>query len=69
MNPNRNPRGGCGAPTPGTTTPPTIQQGQPGGRPLNQQRQFPTWLQCNQFEGAISDLRGHIYDLVGFSFR
>ena len=65
LNPNRNPRGGHGAPTPGMTTPPAIQQGQPGGRPPNQQRHFPTLLQCNRFEGAISELRGHIYDLVG----
>ena len=65
MNLNQNPRGGRGAPTPGTTTPPVIQQGQPGGRRLNQQRQFPTRLERNRFEGAISELRGHIYDLVG----
>ena len=65
MNPNRNPRGGRGAPTPGTTTPPVIQQRQPGGRSPNQQRQFPTRLQRNRFEGATSELRGHIYDLVG----
>ena len=50
MNPNWNCRGDRGAPTPGTTTPPVIQQGQPGGRPSNQQHQFPTWLQCNWFE-------------------
>ena len=65
MNPNRNPRGGCGAPTPGTTTPPVIQQGQPGGCPMNQQCQLPTRLQRNRFEGAISELCGYIYDLVG----
>ena len=65
MNPNRNSRGGRGAPTPGTTTPPVIQQGQPSGCPPNQQCQFPTRLQRNWFEGAISELCGHIYDLVG----
>ena len=65
MNTNRNPRGGHGAPTPGMATPQVIHQGQPSGHPLNQQHQFPTWLQCNRFEGAISELCGHIYDLVG----
>ena len=48
-----------------TTTPPAINQAQPSGHPPNQQRQFPTRLQHNWFEGAISELRGHIYDLVG----
>ena len=45
MNVNQNPQGGCGVPTTGMTTPTTINQGQPSGRPPNQQHQFPTWLQ------------------------
>ena len=46
-------------------TPPTANQVQPGGHNPNQQRQPPTQIQCIRFEGAISDLCGHIYDLVG----
>ena len=65
MNTNRNPRGGHGVPTVGTTTPPAINHAQPGGRPPNQQCQFPTWIQWNRFKGAISELHGDIYDLVG----
>ena len=42
-----------------------IHQGQPGGRSPNQQHQLPTWLQGKRLEGAISELCGHIYDLVG----
>ena len=53
----------------GTTTPPAINQAQPSGRPPNQQHQFPTWLQHNQFEGAISELCGHIYDLLLVGIR
>ena len=65
MNMNRNPQGSHGAPTTGMTTLPAIDQAQPGGCPPNQQCQFPTRLQHNWFEGAISELCGHIYDLVG----
>ena len=65
MNWNWNPRGGHGVPTTGMTTPPTINQAQPSGCPPNQQHQFPTKLQHNWFKGAISELHGHIYDLVG----
>ena len=65
MNMNRNPQGGCGVPSTGMTTPPTINQAKPGGHPPNQQCQFPTWLQHSRYEGAISELHGHIYDLVG----
>ena len=65
MNMNRNPQGGHGTPTTGTNAPPTASQAQPGGRSLNQQRQPPTWIQRIHFEGAISELHGHIYDLVG----
>ena len=65
MNTNWNPQGGRGVPTTGMTTPPAINQAQPGGRPPNQQCQFPPWIQHNWFDGAISELHGHIYDLVG----
>ena len=65
MNMNQNPRGSHGTPTTGMNAPPTANQVQPGGHNPNQQRQPPTQIQCIRFEGAISDLYGHIYDLVG----
>ena len=65
MNTNQNHQGGWGAPTTGMTAPPKFNKAQPSGCPPNQQRQFPTWIQCKRFEGAIPELHGHIYDLVG----
>ena len=65
MNMNWNPRGSRGVPTTGTNAPPTANQAQPSGCNLHQQHQLPTRLQCNCFKGSISELCGHIYDLVG----
>ena len=65
MNMNQNPRGSCGPPTAGMNASPTPNQAQLGGCNPNQQRQPPTWIQCICFKGAISELCGHIYDLVG----
>ena len=53
----------CCSPT-GMNTPPTANQAPPGARNPNQQQQPPNQSQHVHFEGAISELHGHIYDLV-----
>ena len=65
MNTNRNPQGSHGTPTTGMNAPPTANLALPGGHNPNQQHQPPMWIHHIPFEGAISELCGHIYDLVG----
>ena len=64
MHANQNPQGSRAPPTTGMNTPSTANQAPPGACKPNQQCQPPNQIQRICFEGAISELHGHIYDLV-----
>ena len=65
MSANQNPRGGHAPPTTGTNPPPTANQAPLGARTPSQPCHPPNQIQRIHLEGAISEVCGHIHDLVG----